>query len=210
MNIKKCGTHGYYRGNKCECGEEGEKVLSENKTRSLGKIVSGALRHFPKDIGINLDENGWTSLDELYEAIKTRNKYDWLEKDHLRVLVETDEKGRYEIENGKIRATYGHTVDVRPDLPSKKVEGKLYFGSSKEEAGRIVEIGLKPAEKTRVHLSESKKSALEVAMSSTDNPVLIEVHAESAQEDGIEILKAAKELWVADEIPPEYLEIAST
>ncbi len=207
MPIKICPTHGYYRGEECECGEEGKVIVSDNKLKPLGKIVSGALRHFPKDIGVSLDENGWASLNNLYNAISKRNRYDWLEKKHIKALVETDEKGRYELRDGEIRATYGHTVNVKPDLPNKEAPKELYYGSSEEEAGRIEEIGLKPVNKTQVHLSENSKDALEVAESSIDEPVLVVVKAKDAQNNGVEIKKAAKKIWLTDKVPPKYIEV---
>ncbi|OUJ19212.1 RNA:NAD 2'-phosphotransferase KptA [Methanonatronarchaeum thermophilum] len=181
--------------------------MSEDKVTALGKIVSGSLRHFPRDIGVELDDDGWASLDNLYSSISRRNRYNWLEKQHIEVLVQTDEKGRYEIRDGEIRATYGHTVDVDPELPMVEAPEELYYGSSEEEAGRVLEIGLKPADKVKVHLSEEKESALQVASSSTDNPILIIVRSREAQVSDVDIRKAAKGVWVADEIPPAYLEV---
>lgn len=207
MPIRNCENHGYFRGEECECGQEGEIVIPEDKLKPLGKIVSGALRHFPTDIGVSLDQDGWADLDQLLEAIGSRRRYDWLEKEDLIALVETDEKGRYEIEDNKIRATYGHTIDVSPDLPKKVPPEELYYGSSEEEAGRVEEIGLKPVNKNKVHLSEKSETALEVARASIDTPVLIVVKAKEAYEDGLDIRKAAKSLWVSEEISPEYLEI---
>ncbi|WGI17541.1 RNA 2'-phosphotransferase [Methanonatronarchaeum sp. AMET-Sl] len=181
--------------------------MSEERATALGKIVSGSLRHFPKDIGVELDGNGWASLDGLYKAISRRGRYSWLDKEHIEVLVQTDEKGRYELEDGEIRATYGHTVDVEPDLPITEPPEELYYGSSEEEAGRVLEIGLKPADKVKVHLSEEKESALQVASSSTDNPILIIVRSREAQVNGVDIRKAAEGVWVADEVPPAFIEV---
>ncbi len=205
MHIGRCPSHGYYRGNSCECGSEGETLIFEGKIKPLGKIVSGALRHFPDDIGVSLDSKGWADIEDLLRAIGRRSRYGWLEKEHIVALVVTDEKGRYEIRNGKIRATYGHTVDVEPDLPKSTPPDELYYGSSHEEAGRIEDIGLVPSDKNKVHLSESSKTAIEVASSSTEDPVLIVVRARKAQKEDIDIRKAAKHLWVADKIPPKYL-----
>jgi len=181
--------------------------MSEERVSALGKIVSGSLRHFPNDIGVELDSDGWASLERLYKCISRRSRYGWLDKEHIKVLVDTDEKGRYEIQDGLIRATYGHTVDVDPELPVSKAPEELYYGSSEEEAGRVLEIGLQPADKVKVHLSEDEESALQVASSSTDHPILITVRSREAQVAGVDIRKAAEGVWVADEIPPAYLEV---
>lgn len=40
-------------------------MLSENQTTHLSKLLSYILRHKPEEYGIVLDENGYTSVDEL-------------------------------------------------------------------------------------------------------------------------------------------------
>jgi putative RNA 2'-phosphotransferase len=122
--IYRCSDDGFTTIPRCpECGRDAETVLLGNRRRRLSKFVSGALRHFPADAGIELDDGGWTSNDDLAEAI-TR-KYDWAESEHLTAVVATDPKGRFErtevgskVETGgRIRAAYGHSVDG-PSTPT--------------------------------------------------------------------------------------------
>ena len=59
----------------------------------------------------------------------------------------------------------------------------LYYGTSEEEADRILEIGLKPVNQHYVHLSKSIEEAVKVACIRTEHPVIIEVDARKAQRE---------------------------
>src|SRR6056297_2910743 len=107
--IRKCKEHGYFRGDGCsECGNEGRYVLDDDREERLGRFVSGALRHFPADVGLEMDQQGWVDLAFLYDAMKKR--YRWATMERLISLVESDKKERYEIDDSFIRARYGHSV----------------------------------------------------------------------------------------------------
>jgi putative RNA 2'-phosphotransferase len=59
--LRACESHGYFEGETCpECSAEGRHVLDGSRRTRLSKFVSGALRHFPDDAGIPVDERGWT------------------------------------------------------------------------------------------------------------------------------------------------------
>lgn len=201
--ISQCPTHGYFRGRECQCGNPGRFVLSSYKAEKLGKIISGALRHFPGDLGLEMDERGWVSLDDLISVIE--NKYAWAKPYHVEAMFETDDKGRYEHSNGKVRARYGHSVNVDLDFPEDGHD-LLFYGTSEEEADRILEIGLKPVNQHYVHLSKGIEEAVKVACIRTEHPVIIEVDARSARQKGIRILDAGP-VCLTLQMPPEFIQI---
>lgn len=50
--IRRCPQHGLFRGDACRCGDEGKLILDEVRTEKLGRLLAGALRHFPDDLGL--------------------------------------------------------------------------------------------------------------------------------------------------------------
>lgn len=201
--IRFCPDHGFYRGEFCSCGLKGEVVLDRERVERLGRFISGILRHFPEKFGLKIDEDGWIDFDELVKV--TRRKFKWANRWLIKALVYSDEKGRYEMKDEKIRARYGHSVKVKlRDYPTADEEF-LYYGTSEEEAQRIVEIGIKPVNQTFVHLSTSMEKGMEVAILRTKNPVIVEVDAKRAREDGVRIIKANRFIALAEEIPPKYV-----
>ncbi len=202
--IRRCPEHGFFRGDVCPCGEPGQVLLDDERTEKLGRLVAGALRHFPDDLGLAIDSRGWVDLDSLTKAIRTR--YRWADKDLLIALVQSDPKKRYEIEERCIRARYGHSVDVDLDYPLNTVP-VLYYGASEEEAGRILEVGLKSASQRYVHLSTTSEKAWFVGTFRTKIPIIIEVDAQAAQNDGITMMTVSEAIVISENIPPIYLNL---
>ncbi len=201
--IRQCPQHGYFRGDHCECGNPGRFILSGYKAEKLGRIISGALRHFPAELGLKLDEHGWADIGDLEEAIIA--KYPWAKRQHIEAMLDTDEKGRYERKDRRVRARYGHSIGLELDYPKAGLD-TLYYGTSEEEADRILEVGLKPVNQHYVHLSKTIEEAVKVACIRTEYPVIISVDAKRAGENGVKIIDAGP-VCLSGNIPPEYLKI---
>jgi len=204
--IRMCPTHGYFRGEKCQCNQVGRHILDERRTTQLGKMISGALRHFPEKLHLEMDKQGWVDVESLITALEDR--YRWFYREYLFALIESDVKGRYEIKEGKIRARYAHSVNVDLDFPPNELP-ELYYGTTEEEAERILEVGLKPFNQRYLHLSTSFDEAIRVAKYRTEQPIVIIVNAKQAQEDGIKMMSVSDQICLSESIPPKFLEIIS-
>jgi putative RNA 2'-phosphotransferase len=202
--IKNCQEHGFFRSDTCSCGDPGTLILNDEQTERLGRFISGALRHFPDDLGLAMNQHGWVDLDFLVDAMRTR--YKWSTKEKLFSIIESDEKGRYEIKGNKIRARYGHSVDVDLDYDENTLP-EVYYGASREEVDILLEKGIRPVKQRYVHLSTSADKAREVAKIHTEDPVLLVINAQEASNDGVAILSATENIVLADEIPPQYLSL---
>ena len=170
--------------------------------REVSKQMAYLLRHDPS--GITIDKEGFVPLDELLSKLQDRWKN--LTDPRLRQIVEEDPKGRYEISDGRVRALYGHSIDVEPDLPEVEVE-ILYHGTSRKAARRIESEGLKSQGRRKVHLSARKEDAIEVGKRHTPEPVLLEIRADEAVDSGVVFQKASDKVYVTDFVPPEFIKI---
>jgi putative RNA 2'-phosphotransferase len=201
--IRFCLKHGYFKGNMCDCGSTGKFILSPFKAEKLGKIISGALRHFPAELSLNMDTNGWVNIGELEIAVASR--YSWASPETMKAIFSTDRKGRYEVSNGKVRARYGHSIKLDLDYPPA-MQDTLFYGTSEEEADRILDIGLKPVNQSYVHLSKTIEEAVRVACIRTDHPVIISLDAKTARSKGIKIIDAGP-VCLSEPIPPDFIRI---
>ncbi len=202
--IKRCPQHGFFRGEHCECGFAGQLLLDETKTEQLGRLVAGGLRHFPRDLGLEMDSRGWVDLTKLGQVVQ--NRHHWASKELVIALVESDPKQRYEISNDKVRARYGHSADIELDHPENKLP-RLYYGASEEEADRILEIGLKSASQRYVHLSTTPEKAWHVATFRTGNPRVIQVDAAPARDVGVKMMTVNDDIVISEMIPARFLSI---
>ena len=205
--IKRCPQHGIFREERCQCGSAGQPLLDDAKTEQMGRLVAGALRHFPDDLGLEMDSHGWVDLAGLGEVVRSRHR--WASKDLVMALIESDPKQRYEICNGRVRARYGHSVDIVLDHQDNRLP-RLYYGASEEEADRILEIGLKSASQRYVHLSTTPQKAWHVATFRTGNPRIIQADAMAAQLDGVKMMTVNEDIVISETIPSRFLSIISS
>ncbi|WP_435096356.1 RNA 2'-phosphotransferase [Halarchaeum sp. P4] len=206
--LRVCDDHGYFDGETCpDCGACGDAVLVEERRTRLSKFVSGALRHFPDDAGISLDDAGWCDFDDLVDAV--HRKYDWATREHVAAVVATDPKGRFEREGGQVRAAYGHSVDVTLDATADATPDVLYHGTAPRNADAIAAEGLKPMGRQHVHLSETREDAREVGRRHTDGdtgPVVFAVDAAGLRDAGYTVSKRGDATYTVARVPPEYLD----
>jgi putative RNA 2'-phosphotransferase len=206
--LKECAQHGYFRAENCPvCGGSGRFLMNDRELDHLGRVMTGILRHFPEKYNLAVDERGWIALPTLVRAIQERHRgYHWLRVHHLVAIAESDPKGRYEVKDDRVRATYGHTVEVSLDLPTENVPVELYFPVTPEEAPIVLEVGLKPTDRKKVHLSRSAEDAKAAGVVRTPDPVILAINAEAAQAEGIVIMRAGKTVFLVDQVPPKFLQ----
>lgn len=202
--VRSCPDHGYFAREECPvCGATGQAVLGGERRTRLSKFASGALRHFPDDAGLSLDERGWADYDAFVASVTDR--YGWAEPEHVEATIATDPKGRFERLEGRVRAAYGHSVDVDLDAPETPVPDRLYHGTSPESAEVIREEGLRPMSRQQVHLSETVEEAREVGRRHAADPVVFEVDAAGMAADGRRIVRRGEGIYTTGRVPPEYL-----
>lgn len=204
--IRSCPDDGYFEGGECPvCGNAGERVVPASRRPQLSKFLSGALRHFPDDVGLAVDDAGWTDADALVRS--TAEKYDWFAPEMLAAIVATDPKGRFERDGGRIRATYGHSVDVSLDATDSPVPDVLFHGTAPENVEAILEEGLRPMGRQLVHLSDSVAEARSVGERHAREPEILRVEAAALQADGWDVTKRGTHVFTVERVPPAYLAI---
>ncbi|MDH5650165.1 MAG: RNA 2'-phosphotransferase [Gammaproteobacteria bacterium] len=172
----------------------------------LSKIISYALRHDPLLFEIEMDDEGWVDAEKLLETIR-REKSEWSDITQLDLIfmIKNSEKKRHEYNNKRIRALYGHSTPQKLKKISSIPPEILYHGTSSGAATKISKNGLFPMGRQYVHLSVDIVTAIQVGKRKSRNPVIFEVTALLAHNKGIKFYKGNDKVWLADEIPPEYI-----
>lgn len=180
--------------------------MSDRELDHVGRTMAGVLRHFPERFDLKMDSRGWVDVREFINAFAERQpRYHWLRVHHIVAVIATDPKGRYQISNGKIRATYGHSFDVELDLPGDNIPDHLYYPATEEEVSILMEGGIRPADRRMVHLSKTAADAYNAGRVRTENPVILEVDAFGLiEEEGI-IQRAGKTVFITKEVPAKFL-----
>lgn len=174
---------------------------------NLSKEVSYALRHAPWEYELELDAEGWVTIEQLLSALKQSDKWrDITEVDILK-MIEISDKKRHEISSGKIRAFYGHSVPMKISKEIGYPPKYLYHGTSVHSLESIQNNGIKPMVRQYVHLSEDIETAKLVGNRKSGKTVILKINTEAAQIKGINFYIGNEKVWLADYIPFEFIEI---
>lgn len=176
-----------------------------SKLTKQSKQLAYYLRHCPQDIGLSIDSEGWVAVSELLAK--------WPEKalklDDLRMIVATDDKGRYTFnaDMSAVRAVQGHSnteVDIK--FEEVKPPSVLYHGTATRFRTSIIEQGLKPQTRQYVHLTADKQVALDTGARHGE-PALFGVRAHLMYLHGIKFYRAENDVYLVENVPPKYLEV---
>jgi len=149
-----------------------------------------------------------------------------LSEETLRTIIRESDKPRFSLsdDGARIRANYGHSVSVVPELEAAGPPPVLYHGTATRFVASIREEGLTPRGRRHVHLSTDRETAIELTPRgrrhvhlSTDRetaidvggrhgrPVVLTVDTRGMREAGAEFLRGPGGLWLTEHVPPEYL-----
>ena len=173
--------------------------------RAVSKYVSYLLRHNPENL--KMDNEGFVRICDLLKNL--RKRYD-VDERFVREVVEKGDRRRFQIVGDKIRAIYGHTIDVKMKYPLDENVRFLYHGTPKRSASIILREGLKPMKRGWVHLSATTEIARDVGKRRTTKPIILVVDAEKARREGIKFYKATDQVYLSEEIPSKFIQILST
>jgi putative RNA 2'-phosphotransferase len=123
--------------------------------------LSWLLRHGAGEARIEMDAAGWVAIDEVLRALR-------MTRAAMETAVEENEKARFEVRGGRIRACQGHSAQGMPVTPEAleaswarwEGEGPVWHGTRIAALAGIAREGLLPGERTHVHLAEALDSTV--------------------------------------------------
>ncbi|MDR3283044.1 MAG: RNA 2'-phosphotransferase [Candidatus Methanoplasma sp.] len=206
--INECDEHGYFRSELCPlCGEAGKFLMNDVEVEKMGRLMAGILRHGKYDLP--MDSQGFVDVCDIIAVAKDRNpRMKWLKTHHIEALVETDPKGRYQMSGSDVRATYGHTIELDLKLPTDDIPETLYYPTTEEERDTLMEVGIFPSDRAMVHLSATYRDAFKAGSVRIEDPIILAVDTVGCIDAGIEIGKAARTVYLCDQVPSDFLSVA--
>lgn len=181
--------------------------MNNKAYEKLSKEVSYALRHAPWEYELEIDEQGWVSVEQLLDALQEDVKWENLTEEDLIHMIDKSEKKRHEISNGRIRAFYGHSIPIKIIKKDEKPPKTLYHGTAKRFLKSIIEKGLLPKNRQYVHLSQDVETAIDVGKRHDAKPVILEISALDAWNKGVKFYYGNEKVWLADEISMDFIVI---
>jgi putative RNA 2'-phosphotransferase len=179
--------------------------MSRPGATNLSRTVSHALRHAPWLYELEPDEEGWVPVEALLTALRRRNRWRNLSLLDVQAMVRENDKRRFELCGGKIRALYGHSLAGRLTREPAIPPALLYHGTDPSVIDAIRTEGLLPVSRQYVHLSTDVPTAQQVGRRKSPHPVVLCIDAARAQRAGIPFYRGNELVWLADRVPPQYI-----
>lgn len=169
----------------------------------LVSTLAFALRHDPARFGLDLDDEGWTNLEDLVIAIRF-DRYDWALVDEEAIRTAIGGMDRFQIRDARIRATYGHSIELGKLPPVAVPPQVLFHGTTNEALPAIRREGLRPIGRRFVHLTSDHEYALQVANAKQGQAVVL-VRAAEAHATGQIFRRANDHVWLTDQVEASFL-----
>ena len=181
--------------------------IGDAKLSDVSRVVSHALRHEPWRYELELDEDGWVGIDQLLGSLRgERDDWELIDESDLIRMIDSSEKRRHEIQSGRIRAIYGHSIPQRLSrVPSQPPE-LLFHGTSPRSVEAIKKHGLKPMSRQNVHLSVDEETAKEVGRRKASDAIILGINASLALQNGVAFYEGNEKVWLADCVPSAFIE----
>jgi putative RNA 2'-phosphotransferase len=184
-------------------------MVERRRQVKLSKFLALILRHQPERFALELDGEGWASLPEVMEIVQGLPNFRWATRADVMAVVEGeagDGKRRFQVEGGRIRAQYGHSIaqpiHYEPCVPPPL----LYHGTSPRALASIRREGIRPMERQYVHLSPDRETAVRVGGRHDERPIVLTVRAGEAHAAGVEFYQADEAVYLSGCIPAEFVD----
>jgi len=179
-------------------------MTNEKQLTQISKFLSLVLRHQPETIGIQLDQNGWTDVNELIE--KANNYGVTFDREILNHIVATNSKKRFSFNEhlDKIRASQGHSVEIELGYTNQTPPEILFHGTGEKSVHSILETGLEKRSRQHVHLSSDLETAIKVGQRH-GKPFVFKVLAGQMHNDNFQFFVSDNGVWLTDYVPVKYL-----
>jgi putative RNA 2'-phosphotransferase len=169
----------------------------------ISKFMSLVLRHEPQALGVTLDQNGWTDFGVFAE--KMNSKFDVSEAE-LKRLIATNPKQRFILENGRVRANQGHSLNVDLALEATTPPDVLFHGTTQSAWASIKTQGLLKQDRQHVHLSKDVETAEIVAKRRKGPWIILAVDAKTMHTTQ-QFFLSANAVWLVESVPQEHIRI---
>ncbi|WP_397334652.1 RNA 2'-phosphotransferase [Paenarthrobacter nitroguajacolicus] len=168
----------------------------------ISRVLSHALRHAPGEYSLVLDREGWVSVSELLGAMRgLGHRWESVDEKTLNEVLETAEKKRHQMVDGRIRALHGHSVPVAASHKPSQPPPVLFHGTAPASVPLIEASGILPMQRQYVHLAETVEQATAVGKRKDKHPVVLTIATDVAQSLGVVFYRADSAIWLADPIP---------
>ncbi|MBN8613583.1 MAG: RNA 2'-phosphotransferase [Deltaproteobacteria bacterium] len=167
------------------------------------RTLSYLLRHGANEAGLSMDAAGWVPVEEITRRLS-------LTRAELERAVASNTKSRLELRADRIRCCQGHSMAGTPvthealEASWRVYEGddRVVHGTFVEAVASIAKEGIRPIERTHVHLAPAAESHVGKR---ANVHVMLGVSVERVRACGVEVFEAGNGVILTRRVPIEAI-----
>jgi len=178
---------------------------SPRRVVNLSRLMSYMLGRRPDEFGLVPDADGYMTMKEVLKAISEEPGTGYVRESHVKEVLLHDTDAVFEMSGKKIRSrnrTFAPVDKERHAGPPSKI---LFKGVKRKAYPFILRAGLLRGSQEHVVLATDQDLAIRIARRSEQDPVMLEIRAGIAHENGIAFYPFGHSLCLADEIPVQFI-----
>jgi len=182
-------------------------VAKKNKRKlvNLTLLMRYILGNRPDEFGLVPEKEGYITIKEFLKAINEEPNMTYVRESHLREVLLNDRDGIFEIDEKKIRSTQRNFCPVNKEkglTPPPKI---LFKGVKRKAYPYILNSGLLPGANEYVVMTTDRDLAVRIARRLDQEPVILEIRAGAAIENGITFYPFGESIYMADSVPVQFI-----
>lgn len=177
--------------------------MLRSKHRTLARTLAYIGLHSAGDFGLFWNPDGTMPWKEFYWALQEDPELRFVREATIRELSLLGIDLPFALDGNFLRLVPGissPSYEIASDLPER-----LYFGLRPKNLVHVQKFGLSAASRPYVTLCSERDLALRIARRRESDPLMIEIMARKAQSSGVTFLAAGPLLYLAADIPKEFL-----
>jgi len=177
----------------------------KRKVANLSRLMSYLLGKRPDEFGLVPDREGYITIKEFLNAINEEPNMAYVRESHVREVLLHDRDGIFEIDGKKIRSTKRDFCPVEKEKDLAPLSKILFKGVKRKAYPHILKSGLLPGSKEHIVMTKDRDLAIRIARRLDPKPIILEISAGSAIENGITFYHFGDSLYLADRVPVDFI-----
>ena len=177
----------------------------KRKVANLSRFMSYILGKRPDEFGLVPDREGYITIKEFLNAINEEPNMAYVRESHVREVLLHDRDGIFEIDGKKIRSTKRDFCPVEKEKDLAPLSKILFKGVKRKAYPYILKSGLLPGSKEHIVMTKDRDLAIRIARRLDPKPIILEISAGSAIENGITFYHFGDSLYLADRVPVQFI-----
>lgn len=178
---------------------------NKRKVAYLNRLLNYILGNMPDEFGLVPEKEGYISLKELLKAINEEPNMAYVRESHIREVLLNNRDGSFEINGKKIRSNKRNYTLTDKDQDRVHPPKTLYKGIKRKTYPFILKSGLLPGSKEHIVMTKDKDLAIRIAHRLDQKPIILEIKAGVAAENGIPFFLFGDSIYLADKIPVQFI-----